>query len=120
MDLSQYRWKNRLLLLFAPSPADVRFREQRRLFAGGEAGFEDRDLLLLELLKDTEARERFGVEEGRFALVLVGKDGTEKFRSHEPVPTEDVFSRVDAMPMRRRERGERETERDAKRDGGLR
>ena len=49
------------------------------------------------------ARSRFGVEDGAFATVLVGRDGGEKFRSTEPVPAEKLFGLIDAMPMRRRE-----------------
>ena len=40
---------------------------------------------------------------GEFAAILVGKDGTEKFRSDEPVRPETLFGLIDAMPMRRRE-----------------
>lgn len=41
------------------------------------------------------------------AAVLVGRDGGVKVRSDEPVPTPDLFARVDAMPMRRREMREK-------------
>ena len=40
--------------------------------------------------------------------MLVGKDGGEKFRSTEPVRPQDLFDRIDAMPLRRREARERE------------
>ena len=50
-----------------------------------------------------DARKRFGIGGETFAVVLVGKDGGEKFRSTEPVEPEDLFDRIDAMPMRRRE-----------------
>ena len=53
------------------------------------------------------ARERFGVETGCFAAVLVGKDGTVKHRSHEPVAPEKLYELIDAMPMRQREMRER-------------
>lgn len=49
------------------------------------------------------ARDRFRVEPDTLAVLLVGKDGTVKHRSGEPVGPEEVFSLVDAMPMRRRE-----------------
>lgn len=52
-------------------------------------------------------RQALGVGEGPFAAVLVGKDGTVKLRSDEPVPAEELFDLVDAMPMRRREMRER-------------
>lgn len=78
----------------------------------------ERDLLRGDLFEDgtgslggspvssgeaTAARERFGVESGTFAALLVGKDGTVKNRSSEPVGPGGIFALVDAMPMRRRE-----------------
>ena len=38
-----------------------------------------------------------------FTLILVGKDGTEKLRSHKAVEVETLFETIDAMPMRIRE-----------------
>ena len=64
MDLSRFRGKKRLLLVFAAS--DEGAARQRDLLEGHEeAG---------------TARNDFGVEDGQFAAVLVGKDGTAKFR----------------------------------------
>jgi uncharacterized protein DUF4174 len=53
------------------------------------------------------AWDRYGVEPGRFAAVLVGKDGTVKHRSGEPVDSWDLYAVIDEMPMRRREMRER-------------
>ena len=50
-------------------------------------------------------RETFDILDGRFTVVLIGKDGGEKFRSCEPVAPQNIFDRIDAMPMRRREMG---------------
>ena len=44
---------------------------------------------------------------GRFAAVLVGKDGTVKHRSGEPVEPEYLYALIDQMFMRRREMRER-------------
>ena len=116
MDLSPYKWKNRLLLVFAPSASDGEYKEQLRRLGGLEPDFEDRDLLPGKFpegeagefdgtsasAEDAEKlRDRFGIK--GFAVVLVGKDGTEKFRSGEPVAAEEIFRRIDAMPMRRQE-----------------
>jgi hypothetical protein len=53
------------------------------------------------------AWDRYGVEPGRFAAVLVGKDGTVKHHFNEPVGPEDLYALIDQMPMRRREMRER-------------
>jgi hypothetical protein len=114
VDLSTYKWKNRLLLVFA-APGEE-YEEQLRLLEGLEPEFEERDLLLGLLHEageldgtpvppeDTmQLRQKFSVEPYSFATILVGKDGGEKFRSNAPAPAEEVFRRIDAMPMRRRE-----------------
>ena len=122
MDLSPYRWRNRLLLVFASPASGQEYEKQRRLLKGSEPGFEDRDLLLGEFpgretgrlngtpipaVDERKLRDGFGVRDDGFVVLLVGKDGGEKFRSGSPVPAQEVFRRVDAMPMRRREMGGR-------------
>ena len=47
-------------------------------------------------------------EAEEFAVVLIGRDGGEKFRSDGPVSVEELFSKIDEMPVRRREMRERE------------
>ncbi|QED28004.1 DUF4174 domain-containing protein [Microvenator marinus] len=57
----------------------------------------DRVLILAaELAKTWDVSEPF-------TLILVGKDGTEKLRSHKAVAVEMLFETIDAMPMRIRE-----------------
>jgi len=118
MDLPQ----NRLLLVFSPSASGECYAEQERLFAGEEAGFEDRDLPLMRLPKDGNgeaagepvtaqaagsARRECGVGDGQFTFALAGKDGGVKFRADKLVSASEIFDRIDAMPMRRREMHER-------------
>lgn len=122
MDLSAYKWKNRLLLIFTPTASEDRYEEQLRMFEGLEADFRDRDLLLGKLPgrgageldgaavtaeEVANLREKFGLDREEFATVLAGKDGTEKYRTEEPVPAEEIFRRIDVMLMRQREMGER-------------
>jgi hypothetical protein len=124
-DLSRYRNKNRLLLVFAPSASDPRWARQEALLAGSRAKFTDRDLLRLDLferggsrgagasLASSEAaalRARYHVGRGRFRVLLIGKDGHVAFGGPTPVSLSDLTERIDRMPMRRDEmrRGERE------------
>lgn len=115
--LSHYQWQNRLVLLFAPTAEDGRFREQGAVFAGAPAGLKDRDLVVFRLFgnsgyegeksltRDEVAalREQFEVEPNAFTLILIGKDGTVKRRAEEVVTIDDLFTQIDAMPMRQRE-----------------
>lgn len=51
----------------------------------------------------TDLRRRLGIAPSAFTIVLIGKDGGEKFRSVEPVPADKLFSVIDSMPMRKQE-----------------
>ena len=118
LSLDRYQWKNRLLLVFAPSVKSPPYETQMQLFDPEEAGFNDRDLVLFRVLDEGESyagdeslsradadrlRERFEIAPGDFSVILVGKDGGEKRRDDTPVKTSAIFDEIDAMPMRQRE-----------------
>jgi hypothetical protein len=116
-------WEHRLFLVFAPSAEDARYVRQTRLLEGAARdGFAERDLLRGDLFERETgtfdggpvapehaawAWDRCGVEPGRFAAVLVGKDGTVKHRSGEPIEPENLYALIDEMPIRRRGMRER-------------
>ena len=117
-DAGFHTWEHRLFLVFALSPQDDCYVDQKRLLEGERSGFAERDLLRGDLFERETgtfdggpvapkhaawAWERYGVEPGRFAAVLVGKDATVKHRSGEPAGPEDLYALIDEMPMRRRE-----------------
>ena len=56
----------------------------------------------------TETREHYGVAADEFAAILIGRDGGEKLRASEPISAQELFGKIDEMPMRRRELRERE------------
>lgn len=114
--LDDYKWKKRLLLVFAPQE-DPAYQKQIQLFKQ-QVGFEQRDLLIVQLLIEgtsridtqpispvlaAQIRDRFKVEQQDFQVILVGKDGTTKRRDRSLVPPEVIFGEIDAMPMRQQE-----------------
>lgn len=116
--LDSYQWQNRLLLVFAPSESNVAYQQQRQLLQEEQAGFNERNLLVIELLTEgtsrvggesvdaqeaAKIREQFQVSPEQFCVVLVGKDGTTKRRLHAPVSSKVIFETIDAMPMRQQE-----------------
>jgi hypothetical protein len=102
-DLSAYTWKNRVLLLFAPSKDHPALREQKDRIAARMLDFADRDLVAIEAIEEPELRKRFRAGAAGFTVILVGKDGSAKMRRSEPVAMDDIFSLIDGMPMRRAE-----------------
>jgi hypothetical protein len=128
--MDAYRWKNRPLVVFAPSGDDDRYHTQiGNLRQMGEE-FADRDMVVIHGFGGTgrgavqssvesfsggewqrqpiapgaeqELRDRYG-SGSEFEVILVGKDGGVKLRSDEPVAAEELFALIDSMPMRRRE-----------------
>ncbi len=115
-DLDHYRDHHRLIVLFAPSARDPRYARQDRLLRGETLGMRERDLLRIAVfprlttvdgrrstLDPAALRLRYGVKEGDFRLLLIGKDGGVKRTATKPVAPKGLFDQIDAMPMRQAE-----------------
>ena len=50
MDLTQFQWKNRLLLLFAPNASHPDFKKWQSDIAKQTFGVDDRDLIVFEIV----------------------------------------------------------------------
>jgi hypothetical protein len=106
-DLDGYRWRNRPVLLFAPSADDPGYAEQRAALQAARAGLVERDIVVLsdtDPAADGALRRR--LEPADFEVLLVGKDGGVKLRRQAPIPPAELFGVIDAMPMRRQEMSE--------------
>ncbi|MEL6373870.1 MAG: DUF4174 domain-containing protein [Pseudomonadota bacterium] len=115
--MQRYRWKNRPLVIFAPSVNDPRAQRQRAIVRVHRRGFLERDMVVLLVtpasvttligrppaLSARQLRARFSAKPGAFRVVLVGKDGGAKRASAQPFSARTLFATIDAMPMRRRE-----------------
>jgi hypothetical protein len=115
--LSEMRDRVRPLLIFAPTANDARLLEQVRVVSEHAKEAADRQLVTVAVAEDgnsqaghrladadvAEARRRFHVRPGEFAVVLVGKDGGEKLRAAKPFSFDTLRDAIDAMPMRREE-----------------
>ena len=117
-DLSHYQWKNRLLLVFAPSREEPMFRTLHDSLGARRADVADRDLVVLEVLESGPStedgvrldpatakllRERFRVPGEDFSVILVGKDGGVKLDRRDQTSLEVIFALIDSMPMRQLE-----------------
>ena len=111
--LSAYRDKNRVLLVFAPTAQDAALLEQNRLWQNEKPGFDERQLVVVPVLADARKptageppgalAKKLGVDAKTFAVVLIGKDGRDAYRSARPVGASALYGVIDAMPMRRAE-----------------
>ncbi len=118
--LDRLRDKHRPVIVFGSKSDDAKFIKQQHSWAGPlpEAGVKDRDILVVTVLAQGESKEggkvlptdevrelrdAFNVTDDAFAVVLVGRDGGEKVRWTEPVSAQEIFGKIDAMPMRQEE-----------------
>jgi hypothetical protein len=118
MDLTQFKWKNRLLFLFAPDRSHPFYKHIHRQIIDQKSEVEDRDLVIFSVLlqgpsqmnttaidrqKADSIRDQFMIPPQEFSLILIGKDGGIKLKRNDQVDLAAVFELIDSMPMRRNE-----------------
>lgn len=116
-DLSDFNWKNRVVLVFGDA-GDQKVARQISLLERQKEELADRDMVVIQV-SSQEARIVYGevavinagslkkaadVSGNGFHIVLVGKDGGVKLRSEHVVTDIEMFDLIDRMPMRRAER----------------
>ncbi|MBT6208592.1 MAG: DUF4174 domain-containing protein [Woeseia sp.] len=120
--LMQYQWKNRVLIVSAPTEDDRNLIEQHDAVTLTRDEFASRDIVLVTLLDEeistaenrelttgetVTAREALDIRPGSFALRLIGKDGSIKFSGEVATSMAEIFALIDSMPMRQREMPDR-------------
>ena len=116
--LEDYRWERRPLLVFAPTDADPRLADTMSRIAATRCDFVARDMVLGQVVTEGTSMldggvigaeetqrlaDRFGIGGNDFAVVLIGKDGGEKFRVTDVPDLRTIYAVIDGMPMRSRE-----------------
>jgi hypothetical protein len=118
LELSEFRWENRILLIFSTNEDSSQLMDQEEALLRDKAGLDERDLLIFEITRDQDIRElihqnkyrssadlwqSFKIIKSDFTVILIGKDGTEKFRSTSAITSKELYAVIDAMPMRKAE-----------------
>ena len=117
-ELGDYLWQSRPLLVFAPTEGDPRLSETLRRIEASRCDFVDRDMVLGRIVADgtstldgqvvdTAQAQRlaseFGIGANGFSVVLIGKDGGEKWRTNDVPNLATIYAVIDGMPMRGQE-----------------
>lgn len=104
LNLSDFLWEKRPVVVFADSPNDPAFVEQIELLTARISALEERDVVLITDT-DPEARSdiRLKLRPRGFMLALLGKDGQVKLRKPLPWDVRELSRVIDKMPMRQRE-----------------
>ena len=118
INLNEYRWENRLLLIFDEHASGELFQDQEAALLSDIAGLIDRDLKVflirpnqqvLDLIQQTSHKIKedlyagYKIPNRQFTVILIGKDGTVKLKEQTPITNQKLFAIIDAMPMRQAE-----------------
>ncbi|QIE47355.1 DUF4174 domain-containing protein [Pseudohalocynthiibacter aestuariivivens] len=108
VDLNEFLWKNRPLVIFADSEFDQRFVRQMELLNARLDELAERDVVILT---DTDPSAQSPLRERLrprgFMLALIVKDGTIYLRKPFPWDVREITRTIDKLPMRQQEIRER-------------
>jgi hypothetical protein len=116
--IEQHRWKERLILIFAPNEDDPAYLEQVARLQDSDRELKARKVVVYQILplvynrgintrvwQTREAGTLAGIRaEDGFGILLIGLDGGVKLRSRQVVNPEKLWALIDTMPMRKAER----------------
>jgi hypothetical protein len=96
----------RQLLIYSKDNDELK-QQQLNLLEQAGSGIKERAIQITVVGRESSLYTKYKLDKLQFAVILIGKDGYEKFRSNKPVSVEQLFSIIDAMPMRRSEMNKR-------------
>ncbi|WP_298843331.1 DUF4174 domain-containing protein [uncultured Roseobacter sp.] len=104
VNLSQFQWKNRPVVVFADTENDPAFIEQMELLRARPDALRERDVVVITDT-DPAARSdiRIRLRPRGFMLAILGKDGGVKLRKPFPWDVREISRSIDKMPVRQRE-----------------
>ena len=109
VSLAGLRGLARPLLIFAPTPNDPQLEIQLRRLHDNAPAIAARNIVVIAIPYDSPsptqamltddgaeaARRRFNIPPSDFAVILLGKDGSEKLRSSKPLSVEKLRNTID-------------------------
>ncbi|MGC3936256.1 DUF4174 domain-containing protein [Roseobacter sp. EG26] len=104
VDLKQFKWKKRPVVVFADSEDNPAYIEQTRLLRERAEELDARDVVVItDTSPDVMSDLRRKLRPRGFMLVIIGKDGGVKLRKPFPWDVREISRSIDKMPMRQRE-----------------
>lgn len=104
VDLSDFQWIARPLVVFADTPADPRFQRQMELLAVRPEDLAERDVVVI-VDTDPEAFSsiRQELRPRGYMMAIVGKDGAVLIRKPLPWDLREITRNIDKLPLRQQE-----------------
>lgn len=108
VDLADFLWTHRPVVVFADTPADPAFQRQMELLRARPEALAERDVVVI-VDTDPAARSpvRTALRPRGFMLAIVGKDGRVEQRKPSPWDVREISRAIDRTPLRRQEIRER-------------
>ncbi|MAM62709.1 DUF4174 domain-containing protein [Maritimibacter sp. UBA3975] len=104
LELSDFLWEARPLVVFADSANDPRYLEQLAFITDRPEDLIDRDVLVItDTDPDTLSPIRTELRPRGFMIVLIGKDGQKYLRKPFPWSVREITRSIDKMPLRLQE-----------------
>ena len=101
---AQYSSKRKLLLV-TDNIQNTQFLEQEKILQSDSSGVAERELTITTITPSNNKAlyETWLNNKKGFRLILIGKDGGEKFTSDIPISCKHLYAIIDSMPMRQQE-----------------
>jgi hypothetical protein len=104
VDLNDFLWVARPVVVFADSPNDPRFAEQVALLADRPDALAERDVVVIvDAERGSGSQPRAQLRPRGFMLVIMDKDGEVELRKPAPWDVREITRTIDKMPSRQQE-----------------
>jgi hypothetical protein len=104
LDLNDFVWKKRPIVVFADSENDPAFIEQLELLHAQEDQLRERDVVVLtDTDPDALSPLRKKLRPRGFMLVIISKEGRVQLRKPFPWDVRELTRSIDKLPIRQRE-----------------
>lgn len=102
VQLDDLRYTSRVIVVFAPAPADPKFIRQMALLAEDNGDLAARDVVLIVDTDPAAASAlRTKLRPNGFSLVIIDTDGRTALRKPEPWSLREIIHAIDKFPSRR-------------------
>ena len=104
VDLDDFLWIARPVVVFADTPADPAFQQQVKFLAARMDALAERDVVVLtDTDPDALSEVRRKLRPRGFMLAILGKDGGVKMRKPFPWDVREITRAIDKFPLRKQE-----------------